>query len=302
MPTPKARPKTHTAHATANRSGPKGSTANKSTKTQTPHSSVPWTRPLGLVVVGPQGVGKTEFAASFPNAKVYYDTQESGILDLVSYKRIKPPQHEPEEITDFNQLCEIGARAGKLRNEGVETLVFDSLTGLERLCFDYHCEQYYDGDNSKSGFLAYYQGPKNAARVDWAGRFLESCQNAMNEGLNIVMIAHVQVKTHQNPEGADFDRYIPYLDKETWQFTHKWATAVLFYNYHFLVAEKKGDKKEKTPLTRKGKADASSLSRMLFTEWTPAYDAKNRMGLPPYIEAGDSGAETFRNFCNAIPK
>jgi hypothetical protein len=41
---------------------------------------------------------------------------------------------------------------------------------------------------------------------------------------------------------------------------------------------------------------------MLFTEWTPAYDAKNRMGLPPYIEAGDSGAETFRNFCNAIPK
>jgi hypothetical protein len=289
MPTPKAKPK------------PKSpAPAQKPAANKRRESTYPWQRPLALVVSGPPGVGKTDFCTNFPGAKVYYDPQEPGILDLIAARRIPKPEHDPVEIGDFNELVAVGDGAGALARSGVQTVVLDSATGFEKMCFEYHCDEYFDGDNGIEGFMSYNKGPKQAAKVDWAGRLLPSLDNLLSEGINVILIAHTQVKPYMNPLGADYDRFTPFLDKDTWQFTSRWAAGVLFYNYHFSMAQKAGGKEEK--ILRKGKAKEDSVSRMLFTEWSPAYDAKNRWGLEPWIDAGLCGADAFTNFVKAFPR
>lgn len=246
--------------------------------------------------MGVPGIGKTALAAQFPNAKVFYDPQEPGVLDLLAYRQLKSLPFEPVELSTFDEFVDVGARAGKLAKEGVQTAVFDALSGIEYLCFQHHCDMYFDGDWSKGGFYAYQQGPKNAAKTDWP-RFLDACRILNMEGISVVLIAHTQIKTHQNPLGADYDRFVPALDKETWAATSKWASSVFFYNYHFMVAQQqKGDDAK----NKKGKAQEDSLSRMLFTTYSPAYEAKNRYGLEPWIEMGDTPEEAYQNFTAAF--
>jgi len=259
-------------------------------KRRPPPTSVPWKKPISLVIHGLPGVGKTDFAAQFERPVFLIDPQETGIIDLVEYNRTKPP-HQIVEVDNFARLLQIGDKLPTYLKQGVKTLVFDSMTGMENLCFRSHCAKHFAGDWSKEGFFSYQQGPKNAAKTDWV-EFLDMLELFMTEGISVILIAHTEVKPHSNPTGMDHDRYVPFMDKATWQQIHRWGRAVIFYGYHYEVA-KKG--------TSKGKI-AGEVQRQLYTEWSPAYDAKNRYGLEPVIEAGESGKEAFANFCKAFPR
>lgn len=252
--------------------------------------------PLGIVVYGPSGVGKTSFAAHFPNCGFVYDPQEEGILDLVEYGQAPAPVFD-QEVSTFEDLlgvCEDIA-AG---NHAVETVVFDSLTGLERLAFAFHCREYFDDDWSAKGFYSFQQGPKNAAKTD-IPRMLDAFDSVRRAGVNVVLLAHSQVKVYSNPEGSDYDRFIPVCDKETWQQVHRWAKAVLFYNYYVDVDSRRS---KEAAAFRKGKAKAGSEARYLYSTWSPSYDAKNRYDLDSLIDVGGSGEEAFDGFCKAFKK
>lgn len=244
-------------------------------------------RPFGILGYGPSGVGKSSFGAEFPHVGFVIDPQEDGIRDLVRTKQCKAPKFI-EEVTSFdggsNSLLDTCERIAGGEFEA-QTVIFDSATGFERLCFEYHCEEYFEGDWSKHGFYNFQQGPKNAAKKDWP-RFLAALDMIRNSGINVMLIAHAQVKTYENPEGPNYDRFIPYLDKETWQQTHRWASAVLFYNFH-VELEKTGTKH---------KAKEGEDQRFIYCTRTPAFDAKNRYGLPPLIDAGDSGKTAYQAF------
>jgi len=245
-----------------------------------------------MVVYGPSGVGKTSFAANFPKAGFLIDPQEEGIRDLVEFHQCPRPVfiEEADTFSGLIQVCEGVARDSR----GIETLVGDSLTGFEKLCFIHHCEEYFDGDWSRQGFYSYQQGPKNAAKTDWP-RFLEALDGVRAAGINVVLIAHSQVKGYTNPEGPDYDRYIPYMDKETWSAVHRWAKAILFYNYHVEI-----DRSKK--LGPRDKARTEVEERFIYTDWSPAFDAKNRWGLESLLDAGDSGEEAFKAFRAAYKK
>jgi len=241
------------------------------------------------VVYGPSGVGKTSFGAEFPDAGFLIDPQEDGILDLVEYGQCKKPR-EVLKAENWEQLLSLCADVAN-RKYDIGTLVLDSATGFEKLCFHHHCRMYFDNDWSSKGFYSYQRGPKNAAKTDWP-MLLDALNSVRESGINVILMAHSTVKQFSNPEGADYDRYIPYLDGETWQQTHRWAQFVLFYNYHVSV-EKEGVKK---------KANIESEKRFLYTVRTAAYDAKNRHGLPPLIEAGSSGKEAYESFVSEFNK
>lgn len=246
---------------------------------------------------------------SFPGAKVFYEPQDTGIVDLINFGVVPKPEFEPEMISTFNELVQVGHKAGKLYAQGVRTIVFDGLTGFEKMCFDYHCAQYFNGNNSETGFMSYNKGPERAASIDWA-RFLDSCENAMTEGLNVLLVGHTQVKTFNNPDGPDYDRFVPYLSKHVWQFTHRWARMILFYNYYFSLAQKAGGTDPQTGLPiaatnvlKKAKIkNNDEVSRIIYTTFTPAWDAKNRYDLDSSIDAGNSGKQAFDNFVKAFPK
>lgn len=244
---------------------------------------------INMVVYGPPGVGKTSFASYFPKPGFVIDPQEDGIRTLVEYDRCPKPVFV-EEAADFEALLQICNEIAR-GDYDIKTAVFDSLTGFEKLCFHYHCREYFDNDWTSRGFYSYQQGPKNAAKVDWP-RFLDVLDDIRKAGINVVVIGHSMVKPYNNPEGADYDRFTPYLDKETWAQTHRWAKAVLFYNYH-VDLDKAGPKP---------KARFESEARFLYAEWSPAFDSKNQYGLEALIDAGESGEEAFKNFKDAMKK
>jgi hypothetical protein len=246
---------------------------------------------------------------SFPGAKVFYEPQDTGVVDLINFGVVPKPEFEPECLTTFNELVSVGNKAGAFYKKGVRTFVFDGLTGFEKMCMDYHCDQYFNGNNSETGFMSYNKGPERAAQIDWS-RFLDSCENAMQEGINVILVGHTQVKTFSNPDGPDYDRYVPYLSKHVWQFTHRWARMILFYNYYFSLAQKAGGKDPNTglpiestnPLKKAKIKDNDDVRRIIYTTFTPAWDAKNRYRLEPSIDGGTNGKEAFANFVKAFPR
>jgi len=248
--------------------------------------------PFSMILYGPPGVGKTSFAANFPKPGFIIDPKEEGIRTLTEFKRVPEPVFV-EEVGSFNRTLDFAEDIAS-GSYDVETAVFDSLTGFEQLVFAHHCEEHFDGDWSAKGFYSYQQGPKNAAKTD-VPRMLDALDSIRDAGINVILIAHSQVKSYNNPEGADYDRFSVVCDKETWNQVFRWSKAVLFMNY---IVELESAKK--TGPRRKAKLEADS--RGIATEWSPAFDAKNQYGLEPFIDCGGDSAEAFENFKEAYER
>ncbi len=244
--------------------------------------------PLSMVLYGPSGVGKTELAAAWPDVGFIHDPQEDGINDLVEYGRCKKPNFI-QETEDFEQLIEFHkeiAISGTIgSNQPIKTLVNDALTGMERLCFAYHCREYFEDNWTDQGFYSFYKGPKNAAKRDWP-RYIQSLIDVWKSGINIILIGHSKVGDSDNPSGTDYKTNMPYLDKEIWAQTHQWAKCIVYY----------GLDTETEKVGTKTKAKTADFDRNLYTEPSPHYVAKNRYGLSPVISAGSSGKEAYKNF------
>lgn len=170
------------------------------------------------------------------------------------------------------------------------TLVVDTINGCERLCHEMVCVRDFGGDWGEKGFASYQKGPE-VAIADWL-LFLQKLDKLREQKkMTIFLLAHTKVTTFKNPEGADFDRYQPDLNKWTWGATAKWADAILFGNFDVVVdTKRKNDTKGKGVIKR----------RVLYTERSAAFDAKNRMGLPPEIDMGDSADEAWSNLAGAL--
>lgn len=251
-------------------------------------ATVPTQSPMAMVVYGPSGVGKTEFAAAWPDVGFIHDPHEDGINDLVEWGRCKKPTFV-KEAKGFNEIIELHeeiAANGTLDGKSqIKTLVNDALTGIERLCFEQHCAEYFDDDWSNQGFYSYNKGPKNAAKKDWP-RYIESLKGLWTAGINVILLAHSKVGDADNPSGDDYKTYMPTLDKEIWAHTHNWAKCIIYYGVD-TETEKAGSKV---------KAKKADFDRHLYTELSTHYVAKNRYGLTPVIDAGGSGVEAYKAF------
>lgn len=236
-----------------------------------------------MILYGLSGIGKTSFAANFPKVGFIVDPHEKGINDLVRFKQCPKPVHvyEAESWSNLLASCDLAAK-----RKDISTLVFDSATGMEQLCFMHHCEKAFDNDWTSKGFFSFQQGPKGAAKRDWPD-LITKFEMLRDMGKNVILLAHSQVKPFPNPSGPDFNRYCACLDKETWAITARWATCILFYKMEI-------DVKKEGP---RMKAEAGTDRRLICTVHSAAeYDAKNRYGLEPIISAGSSGKEAYDAF------
>lgn len=213
-------------------------------------------RPIFCVIYGPDGVGKSTWAAQAP-FPVFCGTENG------TYQLDVPRLPRPETLVEFrNQLKGLQNQEHPFR-----TLVVDSLDWLEPLIWKKVCQ---DADvKTIQEYLGGYGNGFNRAAEVW--RELLGEIEFVTRKMHVVLICHSKVKRFDDPNfTAGYDRYIMAINEQAAAAVRQAVDAVLFANFRVQV-------REVSKHVGKGIGEAD---RGLYTERRPAFDAKNRFGLP----------------------
>lgn len=217
-----------------------------------------------VVIYGPEGIGKSTFAARFPGA-VFIDTE--GSTNDMEVARLPRP-------TSWNMLFD-EIEYIKTHTDECRTLVIDTVDWAELLCVEHICAVH-----NKKGIEDFGYGNGYVYTKEEFGRFLNKLSDLIEVGVNVVLTAHAQLRKFEQPDelGA-YDRWELKLGKKTQSQTSplvkEWADMLLFANYKtFSVAVGKDGKKHK----------GQGGKRTMYTQHHPCWDAKNRFGLPEECE------------------
>lgn len=217
--------------------------------------------PLRVVLYGPEGCGKSTFAAAAPDPVFIAAESGTNQLDVARFPR-------PESWVDVLDAV----RVLGIETHSWRTLVIDTLDAVEPLIWNYIIER--AGKAEIKGIEDFGYGKGYTAALDeW--RLLLSMLDVLHaKGMHILLVAHSQIKTFKSPEAGidDYDRYELKLNGKAAGLLKEWPECVLFANHETLTAEKNGKVK-----------GVSSGKRIIRTERTAAYDAKNRYSLPSVL-------------------
>ena len=212
-----------------------------------------------VVIYGTEGIGKSSLASQFPEP-LFIDTE--GSTDNMDVARLDKPT---SWIMLNNQIVFIKANPTVCK-----TLVIDTIDWAESLCVDNLCAMH-----GKKGIEDFGYGNGYVYAKEEMGRFLNKLQDLIEIGINVVLTAHAQIRKFELPdEMGSYDKYELKLGKKTSSQTaplvKEWADLLLFCNYKtYLISQEKSTKKK-----------AQGNQRVMYTEHNPAWDAKNRHGLP----------------------
>lgn len=242
--------------------------------------------PWRMVINGMEGWGKTSVGAYTPKPLIIMADNETGYRTLLENNRVP-------DVPDT--ICKTWPDVmGTLDNipAGTQTLVFDALGGIERLCLQHVCLRDFGGDWGEKGFAAYGRG-NEVAMADWRLFLAKLDVVRLSHKVNILLLSHCKVKTFKNPSGADFDRYVADCHDKTWAITGKWADAVLFGTFFI------GVQAESSKPGAKGKAVGGS-QRVVYTAFQGHADGKNRYGMPETFDMPDDPSKGWETIENAM--
>lgn len=213
-------------------------------------------QPIRVVLFGVEGVGKSTFGANAPSPIFLGAEDGTAQLDVDRFPA-------PESWTDVLEALRVLATD----KHGYQTLVVDTLDWAEPLLWKFICER-----DEQPSIEAYGYGKGYSAALDEWRVFLAALERLRRaKGMHVVLIAHSWIKPFKNPEGDDFDRYEMKLHPKAAGLVKEWCDCVLFANHETLVATDKKTKRVK---------GVDTGARLIHTQRTAAFDAKNRYGLP----------------------
>jgi hypothetical protein len=210
-----------------------------------------------VLIYGPEGIGKSTLAAQFPKP-IFIDCERgTGWMDV---KRL--PCKSWQDIMDAVKFI-------KTEKHEFKTVVIDSADWAEHDCIQYVCSQ-----GGKSSLSDFDHGKGYVKLSDEIEKFLNSLNALIDSGMHVIFIAHCAIKKLELPdEGGEFDHYELNTSTRISPLLKQWAEAILFINYKVQVTE-----------NEKGRTKAiGGRKRIIHTQHTAAYDAKNRWGLPDQI-------------------
>ena len=222
-----------------------------------------------VVVYGPEGIGKSTFAAQFPDAIIIDVEGSTASMDVARLE----PKSWSELLSNVKDIT-----AG-LVDVPCRTLVIDTADWAETLCATSVCAQKHWDSLSSPGYGTGY-------RVAWEeyGKLMNALSDACDKGINVVVTAHAAMRKFEQPdEAGSYDRWEMKLQNSPKAniaaMVKEWADMVLFINYKTIVADK----------DKQGKGKAQGGRRVMYTEHHPCWDAKNRYGLPAMMDFSYEG-------------
>lgn len=211
---------------------------------------------LKTAIYGPEGIGKSTFAARFPRP-LFIDTE--GSTRHMDVQRTEKPTswamllEQVKCVRDDPSLC--------------ATLVVDTADWAEQLCVESICAA-----KKLSGIEDLGYGKGYVYLAEEFGRLLNLLEEVVGRGVHVVLTAHAAMRKFEQPDelGA-YDRWELKLQKKTAPLVKEWSDVLLFANYKTLsVAADSTGKRFK----------AQGGQRVVYTSHHPCWDAKNRLGLP----------------------
>lgn len=223
--------------------------------------------PERTLLIGTEKIGKSTFGASAP-APVFIASEE-GInhLDVPAFPEPKTAQ----DVYDALDELETGTHE-------FQTLVVDSIDWMEPLLIAELCERNKWESIEDPGFG---KGQVALGEV-WRGVLARFDRLRRARNMEIILLAHAQVRSFQNPTGPDFSRYELVLTKGAAALIKQWCDCILFADYEDVMVDSKGKTVEGVHSKSKVKG-ISTGRRVVHTERTAAWDAGNRYGLPPVL-------------------
>ena len=216
--------------------------------------------PLKVVLYGVEGIGKSSFAARFPQP-VFIDTEGgTGRLDV---RRLPAPN-------SWQMLLDEAAAAAD-GQVPCRTLVLDTADWAEKLCMAGVCARFKVKGIEDIGYGKGYTYVKE----DFA-RLLDTLEKVIASGRHVVVVAHAAVAKFEQPDAVgSYDRWVMKTSKQVAPLLREWCDMLLFANYKTVV--------EKSGSGPSAKNKASGARRVLYTTHNACWDGKNRFGLPDEV-------------------
>jgi hypothetical protein len=211
------------------------------------------------VIAGNNGVGKTTWAASFPGVLMIDLEKGSGHLDVTRLSADK-----------VKDLASVRAVLKELleTNHNFKTIAIDSIEALEGLISDFVCSE------GKVSSLEDYGGGygKGHSRTREIMREIMIDIQKLRDSKDIttILVAHTQVKNISDPAtNQNYDRVIMRCNDKMAAIVRDLSDNVFYATYKVFMNKESG----------KMKAYGDG-QRVIYTQWRPGFDAKNRLELP----------------------
>lgn len=212
------------------------------------------------------GIGKTSFAATFPNP--LFIRVEDGMQSIPRDKR-------PDALPVIESVDDLWAQLKAVITEehNYKTIVIDSVTKLERM-FEQHVV---DSDDKKPKSINQAMGGYGAGLAAVGalhGRVRKAAGALQRKGINVVFIAHADTTTVNLPDEEPYMRYDLRLGKKSVAAYVDDVDLVGFIKLETFTRGEDGERKKAI----------SDGTRMLVCHATASSVSKNRFGITEPIQ------------------
>lgn len=216
-------------------------------------------RPPRVILYGPEGIGKSTFAANGPNP-IFIQTEDGlGEIEVSKFPLAKSWAEVRDQLTALQD-----------ETHDYEMVVIDTLDWLEKLIWE---QVALDHKKKSIDDIPFYKG--YLAATNYWKEVTEALDDLrQRKQMACCLLAHSKVERFEDPQSAAYDRYVPRLNKHASDHVREWSDAILFADIRKRIqTEDQG--------FGKTRAIAHSIGdeRIIRAVGSPTCVAKNRYGI-----------------------
>ncbi|CAB4151971.1 AAA domain containing protein [uncultured Caudovirales phage] len=233
-------------------------------------------KPPKICVYGPPGVGKSRFAASFPNP-IFLRTEDR-------HDHLSVPTSEGIILTVDRMVEDLNWLLTEEHDR--KTVVIDTADSFEMAVQNKVCEGTGTTDILHPKIFPFYSGFVKAAKI-WEGTILRLlCELNEKRKMMPVIISHVRTEYVEHPDYGSYPKFVPGVDKRVGAKIFKICDIVGFLDWETMAKGKEEDVKRLS----------TSGQRILRLKPKPIWETKESYNLPEELQIPEESAGEYRGY------